>query len=85
MKQDNPSYITGVNLAPKVDCEVSMVNDDKDKTHKWWVGTVCIGEEYYETDQYKSKDYAISEMLGYLEFLDILIKTEIENLKEMIK
>ena len=85
MKQDNPSYITGVNLSPKVDCEVSMVNDDKDKRHKWWVGTVCIGEEYYETDQYKSKDYAISEMLGYLEFLEILIKTEIENLKGMMK
>lgn len=85
MKQDNPSYITGVNLSPKVDCEVSMVNDPKDGRRKWWVGSVCIGDEYYETDQYKSKDCAISEMLGYLEFLEILIKTEIENLKEMLK
>lgn len=28
---------------------------------------------------------AISEMLGYLDFMDLQIKTEIENLKEMIK
>lgn len=84
MKEDS-SYKTGIELAPKVDCEVSMVNDDKDKRHKWWVGTICIGDEYYETDQYKSRDYAVSEMLGCLEFLELYIKTEIEYLKGIIK
>lgn len=29
MKQDS-SYKTGIELAPKVDCEVSAVNDPKD-------------------------------------------------------
>lgn len=84
MKQDS-SYKTGIELAPNVDCEVSMINDSKDGRHKWWVGTACIGEEYYETDMYKSKEYAVSELIGYLEFLELHIKTEIEYLKEMMK
>ena len=83
--KDNTTYKTGIMFAPKVDCEVSTINDMVDGRRKWWVGTACIGEEYYETDQYKSKDCAISEMLGYLEGLEVLIKTEIENLKEMLK
>ena len=83
--KDNSTYKIGILFAPKVDCEVSTINDIVDGRRKWWVGTVCIGEEYFETDQYKSKDCAISEMLGYLEGLEVLIKTEIENLKGMMK
>lgn len=85
MKQDATSHTTGVCFAPKVDCEVSMENDLEDGRRKWWVGTACIGEEYYETDMYKSKEYAVSELIGYLEGLSVLIKKEIENLKGMIK
>lgn len=84
MKQDS-SYKTGICFTSKVDCEVSAVNDEEDGRRKWWVGTVCVGEEYYETDWYKSKDYAVSEMIGYLEGLEVLIKKEIENLEGMLK
>ena len=80
MKQVNPSYKTGKSSAPKVDTEI---HNERTSRLKWWYGCVCIGEEYYETDKYLSKGYAISEMLGYLEGLEVLIKTEIENLKEM--
>lgn len=85
MKQANPSYKTGVAFAAKVDCEINEVNDPKDGRRKLWLCCVCIGEEYYETDSYVKKEYAISEMLGYLEGLEVLIKTEIENLKGMMK
>ena len=80
MEQDNASYKTGVESAAKVDCEVLQ-----EKGTRKWFCAVSIGEEYYETDSYAKKEYAISEMLGYLDFMDLLIKTEIENLKKMIK
>ena len=79
---NNASYKTGMCFTPKVDCEVHDVMEGK---RKWWYGCVCIGEEYYEADRYRDKDYALAEMIGYLEGLDVLIKKEIENLKGMMK
>lgn len=85
MKQDNASYKTGVEFAPGVDVEFNKVNDSQDGRRKLWFCCVCIGEEYYETDSYTKKENAISEMLGYLEFVSLNIQTEIDNLKEMLK
>lgn len=82
MEQDNAPYKTGIELAPKVDSEI---HNERTGRLKWWYGCVCIGEEYYETDRYLSKDYAISEMIGYLEGMEVLIKKEIENLKGMME
>lgn len=82
MRQKDPSYKTGKSFAPKVDIEI---HDERAGRLKWWYGCVCIGEEYYETDRYLSKGYAISEMIGYLEGMEVLIKKEIENLKGMMK
>lgn len=75
-------YHNGACFSPKVDTEVLC---EKDGRLKYWFCDVCIGEEYFETDRYISKDYAISEMIGYLEGLEVLIKKEIDGLKEMLK
>lgn len=34
-----------------------------------WLASISIGEMYYETDPYKDKDGAVSELLGCLEAL----------------
>lgn len=79
---ENIPYHNGACFSPIVDTEVL---NEKSGRLKWWYCDVCIGEEYFETDRYISKDYAISEMIGYLEGLEILIKKEIENLRQMLK
>ena len=72
---DCPPYTNGKCFSPKVDCELL---NEKSGRLKWWY------DEYFETDQYLSRDYAISEMIGYLEGLEVLIKAEIDGLKQMM-
>ena len=79
---DSALYKTGASFSPEVDTEVFKKREGR---LKYWYGSVCVGEWYYETDLYRSKDYAISEMIGYLEGLEVLIKAEINNLKQELK
>ena len=46
-----------------------------------WLGSISIGEMYYETDPYKDKDSAVSEMLGCLDALKEKIEEKINELK----
>lgn len=79
---DNLAYHNGACFSPKVDCELTNIRESKQRL---WIGSVCVGEDYFETDQYRSKTYAISEMIGYLEILDKHIKEEVERLRKMLK
>ena len=47
---------------------------------------VCIslGENYYETDPYKNRDYALSEAKGYLEGLKMKICDELLNIERQL-
>ncbi len=49
-----------------------------------WKGNVGIGGDYFESDAYKEKSSAESEILGYLEGIQALIGKEIEILKNNI-
>ena len=46
-----------------------------------WLASISIGEMYYETDPYKDKDGAVSELLGCLESL----KEKIEQVRNEVK
>ena len=46
-----------------------------------WLGSISIGEMYYETDPYKDKDGAVSELLGCLDALKENIEEKINELK----
>lgn len=68
-------------------CERDLVSiDGGEREGKFFIG-VTIGEQYYETDLYSRKDYALCEAKGYLEgvkaqmneVLDYINK-EIENI-----
>ena len=47
---------------------------------RWYVG-LYVGNEYYETDPYARKEYALSEAKGYLEG----VKAHIENALKFIE
>ena len=79
---DHLAYHNGACSSLKVECEVT---DIKEGNKKFWYGTACVGDEYFETDQYRFKDYAISEMIGYLEGLELQINIELERLRLMLK
>lgn len=46
--------------------------------------SISLGEEYYETDPYKNKDYALSEANGYLEGLKTQICNELLNIERQL-
>ncbi len=46
-----------------------------------WIGSISIGEMYYETVPYKDKDSAVSELLGCLEALKEKTEQVINKLK----
>lgn len=46
-----------------------------------WFASVSMGDYYYETDRYKDKDGAVSELLGCLEALKEKIEQVINKLK----
>lgn len=47
-----------------------------------WIASISIGEMYYETDPYKDKDGAVSELLGCLDALKEKIEKAINELKD---
>ena len=46
-----------------------------------WVGSIDIGDYYYETDPYPEKEGAISELCGCLETLKLKTEQVIDELK----
>ena len=55
---------TGIYCSPCVTFAVAR-NEQSGR----WLGSISIGEMYYETDSYNDKDGAVSELLGCLESL----------------
>lgn len=54
----------GRQFAPKISYAVA-----KNEERGMWIGSILIGEEYYETDPYKTKESALSELLGCISSL----------------
>lgn len=48
-----------------------------------WVGSINIGDYYYETDPYPEKEGAISELCGCLETLKLKTEQVIDELKQI--
>lgn len=59
-----------------------IVDHEAYKRRGKWVCSISIGDEYYESDPYQYKVNALSEVLGYLEGIDMQIKAEIEAIKK---
>jgi hypothetical protein len=49
-----------------------------------WLGSISIGEMYYETYPYKDKDSAVSELLGCLEALKEKTEEKINELNDIL-
>lgn len=67
---------TGIYCSPCVTIAVA-----KNEQSGRWLGSISIGEMYYETDPYKDKDSAVSELLGCLDALKENIEEKINELK----
>lgn len=67
---------TGIYCSPCVTIAVA-----RNERSGRWLGAISIGEMYYETDPYKDKDSAVSEMLGCLDALKKNIEEKINELK----
>lgn len=68
----------GVNWSPNV--SYAVVKNEKSGR---WLGSISIGEMYYETESYKDKDCAVSELLGCLETLKLKTEQVIDELNEL--
>lgn len=49
-----------------------------------WIASISIGEMYYETDPYKDKDGAVSELLGCLGALKEKTEEIINELNDIL-
>lgn len=49
-----------------------------------WRGSVVIGNNTFWSEYYDKKEYALSELLGYLEGIDVQVQAHIEYLKKEI-
>lgn len=50
-----------------------------------WFGWIDFGEDYYETDPYKERSSAESELLGFFNGVDIKIDEAIKELKQRLE
>ena len=66
-------YNVGKMFAESIDVEVHRKGE-------LYYACVTWGENYYETDPYKNRDYALSEAKGYLEGLAIKLEAELNNI-----
>ena len=64
---------TGVMFSPNVTFGVGERDGE-------WVGSINIGDYYYETDPYPEKEGAISELCGCLETLKLKTEQVIDEL-----
>lgn len=70
------AYKLGIHYSPVVTYAV-----ERNEPSGRWLGSISIGEMYYETNPYKDKDGAVSELLGCLEAL----KEKIEQVRHEVK
>lgn len=49
-----------------------------------WIASICIGDIYFETDPYKDKEGAVSELIGYLEALNESVEEKINDLNDIL-
>ncbi len=61
-------------------CSPNVIFDVGERDGKW-VGSIDIGDYYYETDPYPEKEGAISELCGCLETLKLKTEQVIDELK----
>ena len=64
---------SGAMFSPHVSCCVGGRDGE-------WVGSINIGDYYYETDPYPEKEGAISELCGCLETLKLRTEQVIDEL-----
>ena len=69
----------GRQFAPKISYAVA-----KNIERGMWIGSISIGEEYYETDPYKTKEGAVSELLGCIEELKEKTEQIINELNDIV-
>lgn len=50
-----------------------------------WFGWIDFGEDYYETNPYKERSSAESELLGFFNGVDIKIDEAIKELKQRLE
>lgn len=72
------SYELGKGFASKVD-HIIFKGSGK------WICSARIGEEYYESEPCKHKANALSEVLGYLEGIEVQLKAEIEAIRKELE
>ena len=72
------SYELGKGFAPKID-HCTFERDGK------YVCECNIDDYYYESDPCKYKANALSEILGYLEGIEVQLKAEIEAIKKELE
>ena len=73
------AYKLGIHCCPDVTYAVTR-NDQRGK----WIGSISIGEMYYETDTYKDNGGAISELLGCLDALKEKTEEKINELNDIL-
>lgn len=73
------AYKLGIHCSPCVTNAVAR-NEQSDR----WIASISIGEMYYETDPYKDKDGAVSELLGCLDALKEKIEEKINELNDIL-
>ena len=77
MAQEKDKEQYGMSFAP--DCDFK-VYETEFFVKTWWIGSVSIGDCYYETDPYVNKQDAIAEQRGCL----LAIKEQIEKYLEKL-
>lgn len=66
-------------------CEHDIVSvEGGERQGEFFIG-VTIGEQYYETDLYSRKDYALCEAKGYLEGVRTQIDGVLDNINKDIE
>lgn len=65
-------------FAESIDVEVYRKGENYHVSISW-------GENYYETDPYSRKDYALSEAKGYLEGLDLQLESALNDINRQLE
>lgn len=73
------AHETGKEFAPSVNLDFSQLDDGR------WVGSVFIGELYYESDPYQDKRKAAAEVLGYIQQIGAEIINEMQTLRNILE
>lgn len=71
-------YNAGKMFAEHLDVETCRNGNNYQVSISW-------GENYYETDPYSKKEYALSEAKGYLDGLEIKLKTALDDIGKQLE